>query len=72
MTKLDTIDKRLLESLQNDSKINIKEVAAELNMTKTPIYERIKRYEKEGIIEKYVAVINQKAVNNSMVIFSCS
>lgn len=71
MVKLDAIDRRLLEYLQNDSKVNIKEVAAQLNMTKTPIYERIKRYDKEGIIDKYVAVINRKKVSNSMVIF-CS
>ncbi len=71
MIKLDAIDIRLLERLQEDSKINIKEVADQLNMTKSPIYERIKRYDKEGIIEKYVAVINRKLVSNSMVVF-CS
>lgn len=71
MAKLDAIDNRLLELLQNDSKMNIKEVAAQLNMTKTPIYERIKRYDREGIIEKYVAVINREMVSKSMVVF-CS
>lgn len=71
MVKLDAIDKRLLGLLQKDSKMNIKEVAAHLNMTKTPIYERIKRYDKEGIIEKYVAVINREMVSTSMVVF-CS
>lgn len=71
MIKLDAIDLRLLELLQNDSKLNIKEVAAQLNMTKTPIYERIKRYEREGIIEKYVAIVNREAVSRSMIVF-CS
>ena len=71
MVKLDAIDRRLLESLQNDSKVNIKELASQLNMTKTPIYERIKRYDKEGIIEKYVAVLNREMVSTSMVVF-CS
>jgi len=71
MVKLDAIDNRLLEFLQEDSKMNIKQVAAQLNMTKSPIYERIKRYDKEGIIEKYVAVINRKLISNSMVVF-CS
>ena len=71
MIKLDAIDRRLLELLQENSKINVKEVAAQLNMSKTPIYERIKRYEREGIIEKYVAVLNRKKVDHSMVVF-CS
>ena len=71
MVKLDPIDKRLLELLQEDAKINVKELAAKLNMTKTPVYERIRRLEKEGVISKYVAVVNRKAINSSMVVF-CS
>lgn len=69
--KIDAIDKRLLAILQQDSKQNIKEVASELNMTKTPIYERIRRYEREGIIDKYVAVLNRELTSASMVVF-CS
>ena len=51
---LDETDKQILEMMQEDAKINIKEIAAKLNMTKTPIYERIKRLEKAGVIDKYV------------------
>ncbi|NQX91617.1 MAG: Lrp/AsnC family transcriptional regulator [Flavobacteriales bacterium] len=69
--KLDQVDIKLLELLQNDSKMNIKEVASKLNMTKTPIYDRIKKYEKEGVIEKYVAIVNREMISNSMVVF-CS
>jgi Lrp/AsnC family transcriptional regulator len=71
MTKLDAIDRRILELLQEDAKVNIKEVAAQLNMTKTPIYERIKRYDQEEIIDKYVAVLNREKVSKAMVVF-CS
>ena len=69
MIKLDATDKRLLELLQGDSKINVKEIAAKLNLTKTPVYERIKRYEREGIIKKYVAVLDTDKLENSMVVF---
>ncbi|MBR9831339.1 Lrp/AsnC family transcriptional regulator [Acidiluteibacter ferrifornacis] len=69
--KLDNIDLQLLELLQQDSKMNVKEIATQLNLTKTPIYERIKRFEKEGIIEKYVAVLNRKIISQSMIVF-CS
>ena len=71
MLKLDAIDRRLLEFLQMDAKTNVKEMAAQLNMTKTPVYERIKRYDKEGIVEKYVAVVNRELVSTSMIVF-CS
>ncbi len=71
MMKLDTIDKQILEFLQADAKMNVKEMASRLNMTKTPIYERIKRYEREGIIDKYVGILNRKKLESSMVVF-CS
>ncbi len=71
MIRLDAIDKRILAYLQADAKINVKELAAKLNITKTPVYERIKRYEKEGVIDKYVAIVNREKVTRSMVIF-CS
>ena len=68
---MDATDKRILEVLQDDAKVNIKELADQLNMTKTPVYERIKRFEKDGIIEKYVAILDRKKINPSIVVF-CS
>ena len=67
--KLDPIDKKLLELLQNDSKLNIKEIAAKMNLTKTPVYERIKKLEKSGVIDKYVAVVNRDKLDANMVVF---
>ncbi len=71
MIKLDATDRRLLELLQDNSEINVKELAAQLNLTKTPIYERIKRYQRAGIIRKYVAVLDPLKLEASMVVF-CS
>lgn len=67
--KLDAIDKRLLAILQEDSKQNIKALATSLKMTKTPIYERIRGYEKAGLIDRYVAVLNRDLLESSMVVF---
>lgn len=69
MLKLDQTDKLLLETLQNDSKVNVKALADRLKLTKTPIYERMKRYEREGIIEKYVAVLDTSKLESTMVVF---
>jgi len=71
MLKLDATDMRILELLQMDAKMNIKEIASDLGMTKTPIYERIKRLEGRGAIAKYVAIVNRKALPTSMIVF-CS
>lgn len=69
--KLDDTDKCLLQILQEDSQTNVKEIAAQLNLTKSPIYDRIRRFEREGIIKKHVAVIDSSKIESSMIVF-CS
>ncbi|CAH0994871.1 DNA-binding transcriptional activator DecR [Emticicia aquatica] len=66
---LDTIDKKILKLLQKNAKLTIKELAEELNLTTSPIFERIKRLEKEEIIEGYVALLNAEKVEKGQVVF---
>ena len=69
MKKIDDIDKKILKILQTDASRNVKEIASDLNMTKTPIYERIKRMQQEGIIEKYVVMVDRKKISSSIIVF---
>ena len=50
----DKIDKKILDYLQNDSKMTTKEMSVHLNLSNTAIYERIKKLEKSGVIKKYI------------------
>ena len=63
MEKLDEIDLNILRILQKDSKKTTKEVAEILNLTPSPVYERVRRLEKRGYIKKYVALINKNLIN---------
>ncbi len=63
MEKLDDVDLNILRILQEDSKKTTKEIAKLLNLTASPIYERVRRLEKKGYIKKYVALIDKKLVN---------
>ncbi|EAY26042.1 Lrp/AsnC family transcriptional regulator [Microscilla marina] len=69
MLNIDAIDKEILGYLQQDAKMNIKELADKLKMTKTPVYERIKRLEKEGYISGYVALLNKKKLDLPLIVF---
>ncbi|MFK7949770.1 MAG: Lrp/AsnC family transcriptional regulator [Saprospiraceae bacterium] len=69
MYKLDKTDVQILGFLQNDSKLTNKEIAAQLNLTTTPVYERIKKMEREGVIDKYVALINPLKVGLQLTAF---
>ena len=66
---LDTIDKKILLILQQNSKTNIKEIALKVELTQTPTYERIRRLESSGIIEKYVAVLNKEKIGYHVEVF---
>ncbi|MFT4032975.1 MAG: Lrp/AsnC family transcriptional regulator [Siphonobacter sp.] len=69
MEHLDEIDQSLLRLLQQDAKMTTKELAAQLNLTISPVYERIKRLEHLGYIKQYVAVIDKNMVGQPITIF---
>ncbi|PNQ72769.1 AsnC family transcriptional regulator [Hanstruepera neustonica] len=66
---LDTIDIKLLDYLQQDSKQTNKELSNKLNLSVTAVYERIRKLERSGVIDKYVALINKQEVNKDFVAF---
>lgn len=66
---MDSIDKKLLKLLQTDSKKTTKELSVKLNLSVTAVYERIKKFEREGIIQNYVALINRSKVNKGFIVF---
>ncbi|HPW97758.1 MAG TPA: winged helix-turn-helix transcriptional regulator, partial [Flavobacterium sp.] len=61
--RMDTIDKKLLTLLQQDSKKTTKELSLKLNLSVTAVYERIKKLEREGIIAKYIALLDRTKID---------
>lgn len=66
---LDKIDTQILEILQKDSNQTTKGIAEQLSMTTSPVFERIKKLEKEGYIKKYVAVLDNKKIGLKLTVF---
>ena len=48
--KLDETDIRILKLLQQNSRLTVKELAARVNLSPSPTFERQKRLEREGYI----------------------
>ena len=69
MPKLDTTDLAILKMLQTDARLTIKEMAAALHLSTTPIFERIKRMDRQGVIERYVAILNQRLLGKKLTAF---
>jgi Lrp/AsnC family leucine-responsive transcriptional regulator len=71
MDTLDKTDLQILRTLQNNSKLTTKELAAQVNLSTTPVFERLKRLETGGYIKKYVAVLDAEKLNFGFIVF-CS
>ena len=69
MIALDITDKKLLAFLQQDSKQTNKQLANKLNLSVTAVYERIKKLERAGVIDKYVALVNKAHAEKAFVVF---
>ena len=65
----DAIDRKLLQLLQNDSKQTNKELSNKLNLSVTAVFERIKKLENNGVINKYVALVKKEKVEKSFVAY---
>ena len=71
VTTLDETDLKLLRLLQDDARLTTKQLAAKVNLSTTPVFERLKRLEREGYIQKYVAILDAEKLNLGFEVF-CS
>lgn len=70
MSTLDHIDLAILRALQKNARLTTKEVAAQVNLSSTPVFERIKRMERDGIIKQYVAIVDASKLNRGFTVFT--
>jgi len=68
---MDSIDKKLISLLQRNGKLTMKELSTELGLSVTPIYERLRRLERNRVITGYHAHIDERKVGLGLEIF-CS
>ena len=65
---LDDTDRKILRILQRNSDLTVKELAAKLHLSTSPTFERQKRLERDGYIERYMAVVNPHKVGNGIMV----
>lgn len=66
---LDETDKKILRLLQEDAHLTLKDIASKINLSLTPVHDRVKRLEKEGVIEKYVSILNRKKLGKNLTVY---
>ena len=65
---LDETDKAILRILQKNSHLTVKELAERIHLSPSPTFERQKRLERLGYIDRYMAVVNPQKVGNNILV----
>ena len=66
---LDATDIKILAELQRDAARPIEEIAEAAGLSKTPCWRRIKKLEEEGVVQRRVAILDQKKLNLGVTVF---
>jgi len=67
--QLDDKDLQLLRLLQKNAKLTVKELAREVSLSPSPVFERVKRLEQEGYVKRYAAVLDAEKLNRGFTVF---
>ena len=67
---MDQIDKRILQALQRNGKLQNVELAQIVGLSPSPCLHRVKQLEDDGIIEKYAALLNPQKLNLGLTVFA--
>lgn len=69
LVPMDDIDRAILRLISRNAALSLAEIAAEVNLTPTPCWKRIRRLEKEGVILARIAVLDQQALGLPVSVF---
>ena len=65
---LDDKDLAILKLLQLNAKATVKEIAGAVHLSTTPVHERIKRMEQNGVIKQYATLVNHSKVKKGLMV----
>ncbi|MEO6455786.1 MAG: Lrp/AsnC family transcriptional regulator [Ginsengibacter sp.] len=65
---LDNKDLVILNLLQKNARITVKEISSKMHLSTTPVHERIKRMEASGVIKQYATLVDHTKVNKGLMV----
>ena len=66
---MDPVDVKILNMLQEDGRKPLSDIAKTVGLSAPSVSERIKKMSKEGIIRRYVAILDEKRVGKELTAF---
>ena len=68
MPVLDNTDLAILKLLQQNARMTIKEISDKVHLSTTPVHERIRRMEENGVIRQYATMVNAAMVKKGLMV----
>jgi Lrp/AsnC family leucine-responsive transcriptional regulator len=65
----DLMDRKILSALRSDGRLTVNELAAKVGLSQSPCWTRLKRLESSGAIQRYVAILDHKAIGLANIVF---
>jgi DNA-binding Lrp family transcriptional regulator len=65
---LDDKDLAILRLLEQNAKLTVREIAATIHLSATPVHERIKRMEANGVIKQYATLLDHRKVQKGIMV----
>ena len=65
---LDTKDISILRILQQNARATVKEISEKIHLSTTPVHERIKRMEENGVIKQYATLVDHAKVKKGLMV----
>jgi Lrp/AsnC family transcriptional regulator, leucine-responsive regulatory protein len=65
---LDAKDLSILKLLQQNARITVKEISEKVHLSTTPVHERIKRMEDDGVIKQYATLVDNAKVKKGLMV----
>jgi DNA-binding Lrp family transcriptional regulator len=66
--EVDEKDRAILQLLQENAKLTVREIAHQIHLSPTPVHERIKRMEDTGVIKQYATLVDHSKVKKGLMV----
>ena len=67
--KLDELDQKILNCLQENARISNAELAEEVGLSASPCWRRVRALEEAGVVRKYAAIVEPKVIGLPVNVF---
>lgn len=69
ISRLDALDRKILQQLQSDGRMSNQQLSEEIGLSPSPCLRRLRQLETEGVIQRYVALVDPEAVGLGVTAF---